>query len=251
VIVQLVRKAQSPATACLLGASALAMLLIAASARPGGMAPLCGPGLSAAALLALGRMEWLGFDPARWAGEWLAMFCAMMLPLLVQPVDHIVRTTLPARLPRSLAAFILCYALAWLPAAASISIIAALLRWSISPAVLAAGAMIGALAWSASPLAQAARNRAHRLLPLEIRGIRADRDCCRFGLFTGAHCAMACWPWMLLSQVIHDSGAAIMLAVTAVLAAERAMPPLAPRWQLPRVIGFIVALRPYRDLGRP
>ena len=251
-IVQLVRKAQSPLTAALLGASTSAFMLIAFSAHAGGMAPLCGA-FSGDALLALGRTRWLVFDPLRWAAEWLAMFCAMMLPLLVQPVDHIMRTTLRRRLPRSLAAFILCYALAWLPAAALINVAAAVLRWSVYPAVLAIATLAGALVWSASPPAQAARNRAHRLMPLEIRGIRADRDCCRFGLVTGSRCAVACWPWMLLSQTVYGgagAGVGAMLAVTAVLVAERAMPPRAPRWQLPRVIGFLVALRPYRDFGR-
>lgn len=249
-IARLTRQVQAPTTAGPLGASLLAFLLIAASGRPGGLPALCGGNIVPAAALVMGRLQWLTFDPWRWSLDWLIMLCAMMLPLLVQPLDHIVRTTLKTRLVRSTAAFVAGYFAAWIPGAIVLGSVAAVLMVMLVPPVLVPTALVFALIWSASPIAQCARNRSHRFIPLEVRGTKADLGCLRFGLRTGLWCAAACWPWMLLCLVVPGRGVGVMLPVAAILLAERVMPPCSPRWQLPRLFAFLAALRPYRDLGR-
>lgn len=246
-IAQIVRHLRSPPTAWLIGASIAAFATLAIAARAAPAIQFCGDPLAVALLLATGSFTWALFDVAGSLYGWLLMFCAMMLPLVVLPVDHIARTTLRSRLPATIGAFLVGYMVAWLPIGLAVTLLAAAIRIVAGTAWGPAIAAIAAMVWSASPLAQMARNRAHRQPPLAIGKGEAERDCAIFGWRTGSWCALACWPWMVVGMPAGDS-VLPMLAITGVLLAERAMPPGAPRWQLPRFAAFALALRPYPAL---
>ena len=230
--------------------SGLAFLLAFApwsrGAEGGAWIGVCGQGLSLNAL-------WLNLQLLDLPGlvlRWIAMLCAMMLPLLILPIEHIQRTTFRRDLPRSVGLFVAAYLTAWLPMAAALIVAMMLLRQLIAPEWVFWVVAAGALAWSASPIAQMARNRAHRLPPLSVQGWAAWRDCWRFGFRTGTWCVAACWPWMLLCEAIPGSHPVALPLIALILLAERAMPPGPPRWQAPRLVSFLALLRPYKDLGR-
>ena len=207
---------------------------------------VCGQGVSLAAV-------WLNLQLLDLPGmilRWTAMLCAMMLPLLALPIEHIERTTFRRDLPRSVALFVAAYLVAWIPMAAVLMVAMMILRQVVARDLVFWVVAAGALTWSASPVAQWARNRAHRFLPLSVRGWAAWRDCLRFGFRTGTWCVAACWPWMLLCEAVAGSHLAALPLIALILVAERAMPPTPPRWQAPRLVSFLLVLRPYRDLGR-
>ncbi len=189
-------------------------------------------------------------DLSAWALRWTAMLCAMMVPLLILPIEHIERTTLRRNLQRSIVVFVTAYLAVWIPAGAIIAVIATLLRETTSPDLIIWGVVAAVLLWSASPIAQVARNRAHRRMPLAVQGWAAFGDCLHFGSRTGWWCISACWPWMLLCETLPVPHAITLPLVSAVLLAERAMPPTMPHWQLPRFAAFVLAMRPYNALGR-
>lgn len=227
-------------------ALALAFAPWSRSAEGGGWIGVCGQTLSLEALwLNLQLMDLPGL-----ALRWIAMLSAMMLPLLILPIEHIERTTFRRDLPRSVALFVGAYLAAWLPMAAALMLLMMPLRQMASPQLLFWTAAALALAWSASPMAQTARNRSHRFPPLSVSGWAAWRDCLRFGFRTGTWCVAACWPWMLLCEAVPGSHLLALPLIALILLAERAMPPAPPRWRAPRLVSFLAALRPYKDLGR-
>lgn len=228
-------------------ASGLALFVMAyALSRNIGAGPLCGQGLS----LALFWLNLQLLDLPAWSLQWTAMLCAMMLPLLIQPLEHIERTTFRRHLPRAVALFVGAYLAAWTGAGVFVMFAALLTGQLLAPAAAVWGVLAGALLWSASPAAQRARNRAHRLPPLAVHGWAAWRDCLRFGGQAGTWCVLACWPWMLLCELVPGSRLLVVPALGLVLLAERAMPPTRPRWQLPRIVAFLIAVRPYRPLAQ-
>lgn len=229
-----------------LAASVAALALASALADGSGLVPLCGPGVSLDIFLLNAQL----LDLPSWSLQWTAMLCAMMLPLLVLPIEHIERTTFRRGLPRSVALFVAAYLAAWLLPGMGVMLLVLLLR-QLAPGAALWIALGAAVMWSASPLAQRARNRSHRLRPLAVHGWAAWRDCLRFGGSTGAWCVVACWPWMVVCEMLPGARAVAVAALGLLLLAERAMPPARPRWQLPRFVAFLLALRPrYRDLGR-
>jgi predicted metal-binding membrane protein len=177
---------------------------------------------------------------------WGLMVLAMMPPLLALPVAHVRHATLPSRRGRALAAFAAGYGAVWLMAGLALLPIAIAARTALSETTALPAAFGAALLWSASPTAQAARNRCHRLLRIGASGLKADRDCVRQGLATGLACTAACWPWMLVPTSIAGGHVAAMALVTVLIFLERLSPPERPRWRTPPVISVLAALRPPR-----
>ncbi len=181
---------------------------------------------------------------------WGLMVLAMMPPLLALPVAHVRHATLPSRRGRALAAFAAGYGAVWLTAGLVLLPLAIAARTGLSDAIAMPAAAGAALLWSASPAAQAARNRCHRLLRIGASGLSADRDCLRQGLVTGLACCAACWPWMLVPTAVASGHVVAMALVTVLIFLERLCPPERPRWRTPPVITVLAALRrPRKAIG--
>lgn len=193
----------------------------------------------------------LQWSPAATAAGWLVMLVAMMPPLLLEPVGHVWYSSQQRRRIRALLLFGLAYTAVWFTLAFILLPAAILLRLAASDAApLAAIAL--AVAWSASPPAQSARNRCHRLPAITPFGRAADRDCLRQGVASGLACAATCWPWMLVPMTFDGFHVAAMAAAGIVLFAERVAPPQRAAWQLPPFLSVLVSLRPpQKVLGRP
>jgi predicted metal-binding membrane protein len=169
------------------------------------------------------------------------MLLAMMAPLFAEPVRHVWFSSLPSR--RRWAA-LLCaagYLAVWMAAAPAIILISWTLRAGLSAGwalPLAAGA---AIAWSASPMSQRARNRCHRFLRIGARGRQADLECLSQGLYSGAMCVATCWPWMIAPMLLTGFWHGIaMVAVSLWLALERILPAREPHWQWPPAISQLL-----------
>ncbi|VVB48379.1 Putative metal-binding membrane protein (fragment) [Beijerinckiaceae bacterium RH AL1] len=99
-----------------------------------------------------------------------------------------------------------------------------------------------ALLWSASPVAQASRNRCHRLRPIAPFGPNTLRDAVVQGATSGAACVGACWPWMLVPAAAGGAHLAAMVLVTLLLLLERMAPAAPPHWRWPPAVSMVAAL---------
>jgi predicted metal-binding membrane protein len=181
-------------------------------------------------------------SPGSMATSWFVMLVAMMPPLLVQPVMHIRHRSPARRRWRALGLFAAGYAGLWMATGLLLVPAGGLLRSSAPGPAGPALALLIALAWSASPLGQAARNGCHRLYRIAPFGRPADRDALRHGFLTGTFCAATCWPWMLLPMVAEGWHMAAMLAVAIILIAERAAPGARAAWRIPPGFAMLAAL---------
>jgi predicted metal-binding membrane protein len=166
-------------------------------------------------------------DPARWAGEWTLMIVAMMFPLLVPMIGHVAARSYATRRERSVALFVVGYALTWAfaGAVASIVLIAArsgLVVLNAAPLAGLIGCTLAAI-WQISAAKARAVNRCHGTVPLRPAGLAADRDAIRFGLLHGGRCVRACFPTMVL-PLLGSHGLAAMAVIFTILLAERARP---------------------------
>ena len=158
---------------------------------------------------------------------WLIMTAAMM-PLLV--LDQV------------------AYGFCWLVAGLILAPAAMLLSVAVEPRIGVGLVLVAALLWSASPVAQLARNRCHRTLRIGAFGHPADRDCVRQGVLTGTACVSTCWIWMLLPAMAGNAHLAFMAIVTVVLLADRLAQAGPPCWHLP-ALEVILGPRPWRRVG--
>jgi predicted metal-binding membrane protein len=168
---------------------------------------------------------------------WCIMLVAMMPLLLAAPIVHVRHSSLTRRRARAVTVFGIGYALVWLAMAGPLGLAALLAGTACGPAALPL-AIAGALAWSASPLHRRLLNRAHRLRPVSLFGLRADRDCLAFGIEHALLCAATCWAWMLVPLLAGGWHFAVMLGVGIVLLAERLSLPRPPRWRVPAAIAL-------------
>jgi predicted metal-binding membrane protein len=160
------------------------------------------------------------------------MLLAMMPPLLVAPLLHVWRSSLPRRRVRALAHFISAYGAVWMAAGPILIGLALLLQLIAGDAAFAA-ALLLATVWSASPWQRAALNRGHRLRRIGLFGWAADCECLSFGATHAAWCVASCWPFMLVPLVAGRWHVAAMMCAGAVMLAERLAAPDRPRWRLP------------------
>lgn len=170
---------------------------------------------------------------------WIIMLVAMMPPLLAAPLVHVRQSSLTRRRERAAASFIIGYAMVWIAMAAPLGVVALLVNMTFGEMAFPL-ATAAALAWSASPAHRRLLNRAHRLRPLSVFGLRADRDCFTFGIEHGLLCAAACWAWMLASLLAGSWHHGVMLAVGMVLLADRLTLPGAARWRIPPALAFVL-----------
>jgi len=180
--------------------------------------------------------------PPSLALAWLIMLLAMMTPLIALPLAHVRASSLAARRGRAAAGFLLGYFGVWMLAGVPLLAAAFMLRLlagSVPAACLAALAV--ALVWSASPLQKAAQNRAHRLRRIGLFGLAADRDCVVFGAALGGWCLASCWAWMLVPFFVPAAHPPAMVAVAAIVLAERLRGPGPLRWYAPVVLSALCA----------
>lgn len=216
-------------------AAAIGLALVVYLPPRASLPALCG------ALSRLPLEEWqaaLGpVSPLSLLAAWGVMLLAMMAPLFAEPMRHVWFSSLPGRRG---SAVLLCaagYLAVWMVVAPAIILIS----WTLHAGLSAGWAMLlvvaAALAWSASPWSQRARNRCHRFLRVGAHGRRADRECLTQGLYSGAMCVSACWPWMVVPMLMTGYWHVIaMVSVSLWLTLERIMPPREARWQLPPAI---------------
>jgi predicted metal-binding membrane protein len=170
------------------------------------------------------------------------MLVAMMPPLLAGPIVHVRQSSLVRRRARAVAGFVLGYAAVWLAMGVPLGLLALLADAAFGPAAFPL-AVAAALAWSASPAHRQLLNRAHRLRPISLFGLRADGDCLVFGIEHGLFCAATCWAWMLVPLLAGGWHYAAMLSTGTVLLAERLSLPRAARWRVPAALALALRLR--------
>lgn len=179
------------------------------------------------------RMLMLHNPPASLALGWLLMLVAMMGPLIMEPIRHVLDRSFANRRRRAVSLFVFGYAGVWMAAGAlvlPIGLIAHLFYpTSFAPAI-AGGAL--AFVWQSSPAKQVCLNRGHGHPALAAFGAAADYDAIRFGLSHGFWCVGSCWALMLLPELMPTGHVASMAGVTLLLLAERLGRPSPPRWRL-------------------
>lgn len=219
--------------------------------NPAGILPaaICGAGdrLGGAELWAIVAATLALNPPLSLLMDWSVMLVAMMPPLLAAPLVHVRQSSLVRRRARAAAAFVVGYAAVWLAMAVPLGLLALVANLAFGTAALPLMLAV-ALAWSASPAHRYLLNRAHRLRPVSLFGLRADLDCLVSGLEHGRLCAGTCWAWMLVPLLADGWHFAAMLATGIVLLAERLSRPGPVRWRIPPVIGhgwrLISSVRP-------
>jgi predicted metal-binding membrane protein len=173
--------------------------------------------------------------PASLALGWGLMLTAMMLPMLVAPLRHVLDRSFIRRRARAVLLFVAGYTAIWMAAGILLIAVSLAVRLltpeSYLPGVLAA---IIALIWQCSPFKQRCLNRGHNHSELAAFGTAADLDAIRFGATHGIWCVGSCWALMLLPELFPRGHIAVMAAVTLWLNAERFDRPMPPRWRLRR-----------------
>ena len=175
--------------------------------------------------------------PAQAACSALLMVAAMMLPLVVAPLQHVHDRSFARRRGRAMLLFLAGYTAVWVCTALGLQAGAAAARWAaptpLACFVLAAAA---ALLWQTSPAKQWCLNRCHRRPRLAAFNAAADRDAFAFGLTNGLSCAGGCWALMLVplsAANLHLLAMAVVALFVFVERFERPAP-LAWRHRLPR-----------------
>jgi predicted metal-binding membrane protein len=238
----LLRSFAQPPWPLLFAVAGLGLVLSAHSTERAGLPAFCGSG-TAGLLLAAPWSDALDLalalnPPLRLAADWALMLLAMMPPLLVMPLSHVWRSSLPRRRVRALAHFILAYAAVWMAAGPTLIGLALLLQLIAGDGAFVAAVLL-AIVWSASPWQRAALNRGHRLRRFGLFGWAADRECVSFGAVHATWCVAACWPFMLVPLVAGRWHVAAMMGAGAVMLAERLAAPDRPRWRLPFFLSLL------------
>ena len=216
----------------LLAVSAMGLVMHLWHPAAAHIADICGR-VDVAALMDPSVWRALIWDPMALVWDWGIMLVLMMAPLVLQQVSHIWRSNLAGRRGPSLAVFGLGYVSLWMLAGAAIIPIGIAIS-ALAPSPFGTVvAVTFALGWSASPLAQAARNKCHLNRPIAVRGIGWLSSNLSQGVHTSAACVVACWPWMLVPLTVSTGHTVAMVIVAVYLLAERLAPAAHVRWRIP------------------
>lgn len=181
-----------------------------------------------------------GVSPVDLGLGWIVMLLAMMPPLLADPIRHVWFASMPRRRAWAVGLCLAAYALVWTLVAPALMVLAWGLRGGLSETTALSVALCFAMVWSASPVAQWARNRCHGVRRVGANGRSADLECVAYGTYVGGACVAVCWPWMLLPILAEELHAPVMVLVTAWLVLDRLFPPRRAAWQLPPAVGQIL-----------
>jgi predicted metal-binding membrane protein len=156
-------------------------------------------------------------------GGWLLMTPAMMLPSALPTARHVAMNSRWRRRQRATAIFVGTYLAVWFLFGV---VVVSVARWPplrpgagwplVAVLVLAAG-------WELTPAKRRWLRACHRTVPLPPNGWKADAACARFGLRYGQACVGACWALMLPMAIAGHAGLALMIVLTAIVAAEEVM----------------------------
>ncbi len=246
-----IRGAGTAPLACLLAIAAVASVILLAMPPNAGLQALCGSLLNidpADFYLLLGPL----WSPVAAIAGWCLMIAAMMPPLLQRPLLHVTYSSARARRRRAVCMFAAGFASVWMMAGLILVPLSIGIGMVVPGPAALAGVLILALAWSSSPIAQAALNRCHRVSSIRVFGAGADMDCLRYGWRTGRTCVETCWPWMIVPMMAGPGHAVMTVGVTVFLFLERLAPPKPAAWHSPSAFAVLWALRPRQNvLGRP
>jgi predicted metal-binding membrane protein len=170
--------------------------------------------------------------------HWALMIAAMMIPLILDPLQTAAFRSLWSRRHRAMALFLVGYFAPWVAA----GLPAALLHSLPKAHSRAAAAVVFGVAafWALSLVRRRALIACHRTIPFAPTGLRADLDALRFGGIIGIACVVTCWPLMLACTLTgHDMPAMIGGAIIG--AFERLSFRTPTRW----VAGGSLALAAY------
>jgi hypothetical protein len=233
----------------LLATSAGAFALVCFLPHHGGLASQVATARDAGVTVAFGALT----EPlvaGRAAVDWGLMVVAMMTPLLSMPLSYVWRSSAPGTHLAATAALLLAYWGSWWLAAlvfVPLLLVVASVTSSTAAIVLAFAL---SMTWSASPWAQAARNRCHRTVRIGGLAPGVYLDSAQQGFQTASGCILACWPWMLVPMLPRHGHLLLMAMVTALLFAERIAPLSSPSWRLPPALESIFGADRLLQLSR-
>ncbi len=166
---------------------------------------------------------------------WAAMLVAMMGPLLIPALRHVVERSLPRRRTRAVIVLLVGYLAVWSVGLLALAGASTLIRSVlVEPGSATALGLALVVAWQVSPAKQRCLNRCHARPPLAVVGRSADLDALRFGLRQAAWCFGSCWALMLVPLLLPGHHLTAMLLVAGWLWAERLESPAPLAWR-PRV----------------
>jgi len=171
-----------------------------------------------------------------YAGAWLLMIAAMMLPTTLPLLDIFRRVVMGRRDASRLVAILIAgYLLAWL----AFGLAAHAIDWVLldaaqaTPWFVAHGWVVGATVVGAAGLFQFSALKYRCLekcrapfgfVAARWRGRRPARDAFAIGFGHGLFCVGCCWALMLLMFVVGTGNLGWMLVLAAVMAAEKNLP---------------------------
>jgi predicted metal-binding membrane protein len=211
----------------LVSAAAWTVLLI----EPSVISPISSCFVSSAAAASSHRTLMPLMSPASVGVSWMLMLVAMMAPVLIQPVYHIRQRSFARRRGRSIASFLVGYAVIWI-ALGAVLVPTEMAAKSLAREeyLLIAGAILLALIWQFSPIKQRCLNGCHAHPSLAAFGTAADVDAFHFGITHGIWCAGSCWVLMFLPMVLVRGHLVAMAIVAVLIFSERLEPPRRPCW---------------------
>jgi predicted metal-binding membrane protein len=179
---------------------------------------------------AMGMGSTMGLSILGFLGAWTLMMAAMMLPA-VSPVAALYVRSFEHPGGRRLAEFALGYLLVWaaigLPAYGIALVVDNLamatpgaVRWAVVAVLLAVSV------YQLTPLKRLCLEHCRSPLSqlLHYAGYEGTLRDLRAGAHHGLYCAGCCWPLFLLLVAVGTMNLVVMLALTAVIAAEKLLP---------------------------
>ncbi len=179
---------------------------------------------------AMGMGATMGLSLGGFVGAWTLMMAAMMLPA-VSPVAALYARSFERPRGGRLAEFTLGYLLVWaaigIPAFAVALAVDALAmaqpggaRWGV------VGALLAVAVYQLTPLKRLCLEHCRSPFSqlLHYAGYRGALRDLRVGAHHGLYCAGCCWPLMLVLVAVGTMNLAAMLALTAVISAEKLLP---------------------------
>ena len=208
----------------MLAISVEAWLVLAGAAQHAIPLPLCTTAAHDSIAVSFPAL-WAAQTWSRLAWDFLdlgLMAPAMMLPLVVLPVRHVAFRSFRDRRNRAIAEFLAGYLGIWIVAGTVLLpiLIASKALSATERPLIATIAYSVAAAWQLTPYKRGALQRCHRMVPLAPEGWRANTDCIRFGLGSGASCLASCWALMAAS-ILTSHGLAAMACIQVIMVRER------------------------------
>lgn len=191
-------------------------------------APLSSPAPGHQHLLSAGAPMTLGGH----LGAVLLMLVAMMAPLLIPALRHVLDRSLPSHRARAAALLAAGYATTWIAGWAVLVLLATALTRGTGPGPALAAGLLVAFVWQVCPPKQRALNRCHARPALAAFGWAADRAVLGFGVRQASWCVGSCWALMLLPLLVPGHSMLAMAAVALWMWAERFENPAPVGWRL-------------------